>query len=59
MTTFLTAMSDFAQADIFNGELIVEMYFHLKQIPAINAQFEFFGVGNMLFLANLGSYFII
>ena len=56
---FLKIMSTLAQADIFDGGTIYAAYFHLKQIPSINAQQEFFGIDNMMMLACSGSYFII
>ena len=59
MNTFLTGMSRFAQADIFNGEEFYEKYLALKETVALNAQFEFYGSESLLALKNSGSFFII
>ena len=59
MTTFLSGMSQFAKADVYNGEEYYAEHMNLMETIAMNAQFEFYGSGDKLMLTNSGSFFII
>ena len=49
----------FAQMDIINGEGMYEEYMTFKETPPINAKFEMYGLENMTFFLNSGSYLIL
>jgi hypothetical protein len=55
----MSGMSDFSQADIFNGEEYYADNFNLIETLAKNAQFELYGSDSMLMITNSGSFFII
>ena len=52
-------MSQFAKADVYNGEEYYAEHMNLMETIAMNAQFEFYGSGDKLMLTNSGSFFII
>jgi hypothetical protein len=59
MNTFMSGMSKFAKADVYNGEDYYAENFSLVVTLGKNAQFEFYGSGDMLMLTNSGSFFVI
>lgn len=45
--------------DIFSGEELFDSLFEFSESPALNDNFDYYGIGTKNYLLNSGSYFVM
>jgi hypothetical protein len=58
-SVFFSVCFELQKIDILNGEEILAILLDLKETPPLNSKFEMFGIGDMNFISNSGSYSLI
>jgi len=56
---FIQGCMEFANVDIFSGEVIYLTLFEFTPTDPLTDNFEQFGIGDLNFLINSGSYFVV
>jgi hypothetical protein len=57
-TVFFNACFEIQKIDLFQGEVIVNAIFNFAETNSFSPKFEMFGIGDMNFISNSGSFFI-